>query len=475
LLFKAVTNDKAESVPQVNMTLSTNAYPAQQTRTVQDGVSPSSGAQKTSGAPRAAVPLVKAAPAAASTVCVVIPARDEAGSIRRTLAALAEQRDLVGRPLPSDSYEIILLANNCRDETAAVARRMAETYPNVVLHVVEIALPPGEAHVGAARRLAMDEACRRLLRVGRPRGIIATTDADTLVSPTWIAATLREVDLGAEAVGGRILVAVHDHALMATPVRSRFLRNVGYGALANEAAARIDPRPGDPWPCHEQFCGASLAVTVRSYRAVGGLPALSSGEDTALGHALLRADIEIRHAVDVRVQTSGRLDGRTPAGLAALLAGWSGLKTDDRFQLVPSAESVVLRATCRRTLRGLWERRRAGHALCDGELACLADRIGVPDDWLGNTLLSADGPGILLNEVEEQAIWHRAPDLVDVRDAIAALRVWLEPYRRHEARPPALARPAHEPPILLPTLAALEQVQAVGPFAPALAPPTHVA
>ena len=88
--------------------------------------------------------------------------------------------------------------------TADVARRLARSSPGVPIHVVEIDFPVGEAHVGAARRLAMDEACQRLLTLGRTDGIIATTDADTVVAPTWLAAIMRECERGVEAVGGRI-------------------------------------------------------------------------------------------------------------------------------------------------------------------------------------------------------------------------------------------------------------------------------
>ena len=66
-----------------------------------------------------------------------------------------------------------------------MARQLAARIPRLALHVVELDLPPDQAHVGYARRLAMDEACRRLLMVGRPRGVIATTDADTMVTSTW--------------------------------------------------------------------------------------------------------------------------------------------------------------------------------------------------------------------------------------------------------------------------------------------------
>lgn len=435
-------------------------------------------------------PLIARPPAAACLACVVIPARDEAAAIERTLAALAAQQDLAGRPLNPDAYELILLANNCRDETADLARRFAECSGTPALNVVELELPPAEAHVGTARRVGMDEAYRRLASLGRSRGLIATTDADTIVSPTWLAAMLHEVEHGAEAVGGRILVAPDERRAMPPPVRRRFLRNVGYWALANEVDARIDPRPGDPWPCHEQFFGASLAVTVRAYEAVGGLPVRPSGEDAALAAALRRSDIAIRHSPDVRVHTSARLDGRTPAGLAALLAGWSHLTADADFQRVPSAASVVARATCRRAVRDLWRRTRMGGDLCPVEITHLAALAGVPEAWFFEAIPASDRLGVLLDDLEQRSVWQREPDLVDVRAAIDGLRVWLEPYRREAAGPPMFARHLPGLPFLPParldhrmlrggrpaaTLAALEQVQAVGERSAPLAPPPQVA
>ena len=109
-----------------------------------------------------------------------------------------------GRPLDRCRFEVIVLANNCVDDTAAVARAAAARYPGLALHVVDLALPEPHAHVGAARRLLMDEAARRLLQTPRGAcGVIASTDADTRVAPDWLAATLAEVERGADAVGGR--------------------------------------------------------------------------------------------------------------------------------------------------------------------------------------------------------------------------------------------------------------------------------
>lgn len=425
-------------------------------------------------------PLVAIPPAEGCAVSVVIPARDEADTIAGTIAALAEQIDLAGRPLPRAPYEIILLANNCRDDTASIARRLADTYGELVLHVVELELPADEAHVGSARRLGMDEACRRLFVTGRPRGLIATTDADTKVSPTWNAATVRETERGAEAVGGRILVEARERQAMGRQLRSRFLRNIGYHALADEIDAYIDPRPADPWPRHHQFSGASLAITAGAYRRVGGLPVLASDEDVALGRALRRSDIEIRHSPDVGVFTSSRLDGRAPAGMADQLAAWSALTGDDAGRPVPGAATVVARATTRRDLRDQWQRARTGRSPCARAVARLAETIGVPERTLHDLLLTPTPFGMLLEEVETRATWPTEDDPIDVRAAITDLRAWLGPRRRRGV-PVPFARQLSALPAVQPRpagagawartsrsspLPTLEDIQTIRPFAP---------
>ena len=58
-------------------------------------------------------------------VSVVIPAKDEAEGLPATLAALANQTDLQGQPLPPGCFEVLVLANNCTDATAEVVRQQA--------------------------------------------------------------------------------------------------------------------------------------------------------------------------------------------------------------------------------------------------------------------------------------------------------------------------------------------------------------
>ena len=240
--------------------------------------------------------LIGETPDAACELCVAIPVYNEQEGILGTLRSLASQLDLDGRPLNRRCYEVLLLANNCHDQTVPLARAFAEAHPTLRLRIIEVHLDAPHAHVGAARRLVMDEACRRLLRVGHPRGVIASTDGDTRVSPTWVAATLDEVSRGADAVGGRILSSRDEVARLEPGTRLYYRRDSAYRILRAAYDHALDPVPHNPWPRHFQYFGASLAVTASAYLAAGGLPVVHCLEDMALERALHRLDVRLRHS-----------------------------------------------------------------------------------------------------------------------------------------------------------------------------------
>ncbi len=98
----------------------------------------------------------------ATDIIVAIPARDEAAHIGACLDALARQVDGDGVPLAPGAFGILLLLNNCRDDTAAAAAGRAASMP-FSLRIVEWDLPPSHAHAGAAGRLAMDAAAGWLM------------------------------------------------------------------------------------------------------------------------------------------------------------------------------------------------------------------------------------------------------------------------------------------------------------------------
>jgi hypothetical protein len=326
-------------------------------------------------------PLIATSPDPVCEAIVIVPARDEAAGITTTLAALAAQVDRNGRPLDPRTYEILILANNCRDDTAAIVRHFARQHPELAVQIIERTFPTSEANVGTARRLLMDEACRRLLAVGRPRGVITSTDADTQPDPTWLAATLREVAAGADAVGGRIRTDATGLASLDDGARRRHLRDVGYRFLVAELEGLLDPLPHDPWPRHYQHFGASIAITAAAYRDVGGLPAVSALEDVALALALDLAGARLRHSPALRVVTSTRVKSHAVRGFATQFREWSALHAARAPQYVESPAALVARLTERRQLRELWARRRADRLPDTFRLTALANRLQLPAPW----------------------------------------------------------------------------------------------
>lgn len=246
---------------------------------------------------------------------VAIPACNEEARIGDCLAALAVQRDDAGAPLASDVFAILVFANNCSDETAERVRQWREICPFQLL-VTEAVLPTVRSNAGFARKMAMDQVADLLVRADRHDGVILTTDADSSVCSTWVSRTLAEIARGADAVAGYIEgqpAELIGHG--PTFVRRGRLEDA-YLAQIAEIGALLDPLPHDPWPNHRVSSGASLAVTVSAYRAIGGLPPKPVGEDAALTEALLLAGYKVRHAMDIVVTTSCRLEGRAPGGAA---------------------------------------------------------------------------------------------------------------------------------------------------------------
>ena len=106
-----------------------------------------------------------------------------------------------------------------------------------------------------------------------PEGLIACTDADTVVAPDWLAAQLRAVSEGARAIGGRIELA-DDGSLPGHVLRRH----------AEEGRRRHEHLLSDPTgeAQHWQFSGASMALTAAAYAQVGGLEPLTALEDEQL-------------------------------------------------------------------------------------------------------------------------------------------------------------------------------------------------
>lgn len=240
------------------------------------------------------------APDPSLRVSVVVPARDEEELIGACLRALAEQRGVA-----LDEYEVLLVLDRCTDGTESLAREVAAAHPSLRLHLL---YGSGQGS-GNARRVGMDAACARLLASRGPDGLIASTDADTVVAPDWLRAQLEAVSRGASAIGGRIELSP-DEALPDSIFRWHAERG-----RRRHRRLLADPNVSGKVE-HWQFSGASLSLTAAVYSQIGGLEPLTSLEDEGLERTLHHNEIPIHRLLSVRVTTSARLTGRAERGLS---------------------------------------------------------------------------------------------------------------------------------------------------------------
>jgi glycosyltransferase involved in cell wall biosynthesis len=310
-------------------------------------------------------------------ITVVIPARNESAFIGPTLSALVDQRDLAGRPVPRNFFEIIVFANNCSDDTATVARNVALGAPQRHIHVVEERAATGLAHVGTARKYVMDLAADRFLSAGMPSGIIASLDSDTLADNHWIAWIAREMR-DRDAVAGHVRIAEVDQERLLAPVRLLYARELAYRRILAEIDSLIDPRPEDPAPRHGSLVGASFAVSAQCYRAAGGLPPLRRLEDVEFSLALRRIDARVRHSPLVRSTTSARVAARVDGGFGTFIADLHDCaRRGDSFTVEHPLRSIE-DSESRAALRRIWQHRR--HA---GDIEALAAIYNLaPAEWL---------------------------------------------------------------------------------------------
>ena len=277
---------------------------------------------------------------------VVVPARDEQDRIGACLEALAAQT--VGRR----RFETILVADACNDRTEQVAQETAARL-GLTLTVLQ---GPGEGS-GPARKLGMDAAGERLRSLGLPRGLIATTDADSEPAPDWIERQLEHLGRGADVIAGAIELATEETQLPTAVLDRR--RQDAETRMAAITAVDADA-------AHHHFAGASLGVNAEVYRQVGGIEASRALEDEAFAGALARHKIPILRPADVRVRTAVRTDGRAARGLSVDLAvsTWLARRryTAAEFDLDelrkrdrPSVTVVIPARECAATVAGVIE------------------------------------------------------------------------------------------------------------------------
>jgi len=196
---------------------------------------------------------------------VVIPARNEAAFLPLTLRAL-ERQSLA-------PHEVIVVDHASHDGTAEVARAWG----------ARVVGCQGRG-VARARQVGL-EAARTAW--------IATTDADSLPTPDWLARLARAASSPA-GTGGR--VALYGPMRFCGVSRPLSLASqVGYGTFLR--ACELAGRPN--------LAGANMAYSRAAALLAGGYPEVDAYEDVLLGQALTRLGA-VGYVPGALVETSAR-------------------------------------------------------------------------------------------------------------------------------------------------------------------------
>ncbi len=339
---------------------------------------------------------------------VAIPAHNEADRLPACLGSLAGQHD----GPPSD---VVVLLNNCTDDSEIALARFAGSGAMRV-HAICRELPPHRAFAGTARQLAMLHAAR----LAGPEGVLLTTDADAVMPPDWLGANLRALSAGVDVVTGRAVIDPTEALAIPQALHDADARECAYAALLDEIASLLDPDPADPWPRHDEGSGASIAVRVAAWRAAGGMPAPPFGEDRAFIAALRRIDARIRHAPEVWVTVSGRIEGRAQGGMADTMRRRmraADLMLDDRLE---AARPAALRATLRRAARLAHNGAGNGKVLARalGLLPAAMTRFGIGSFGAAWEAVEAASPALRRRPVPVSALAAQTRIASDLRDRL---------------------------------------------------------
>jgi len=224
-------------------------------------------------------------------VGVVIPARDEEGSITTCLESVLEALDR-SRPSLSDSW-VVVVADSCRDATADCARHVLKGRGSVIECS---ASSPGEA-----RRMGAAEILAHFAQVPYGQVWIANTDADTCVAHNWIARQLELASSGCCGVAG--IVRVEQVA---------GLDRETVQALLADYTIHDDGT-------HPHVHGANLGVRADAYIDAGCWSSIALAEDHCLWSRVRARGWPTAACSKTVVHTSGRLRGRAAGGFADAL------------------------------------------------------------------------------------------------------------------------------------------------------------
>lgn len=201
---------------------------------------------------------------------VIVPAHDEAAGIAATVASLQ------GMVYPRDQFRVVVVADNCSDDTAGIARRVGA-------HVLERhdLTKRGKGH-------ALAHAFAWSAADGFANAVVVV-DADTVVAPSLLAAFAEPLDAGEACVQGDYGVR---NAAESWRTRLMAVAFAMYHALRSLGRERLGVSCG--------LRGNGMAFTHALLQRVP-YAAFSVVEDVEYGVMLGLAGVRIAYAHDARV------------------------------------------------------------------------------------------------------------------------------------------------------------------------------
>jgi glycosyltransferase involved in cell wall biosynthesis len=236
-------------------------------------------------------------PVPVGQVLVVVPVRNEEALLGACIEHMRAAMDRLAEARPGCSAALTLVLDSCTDTSGRIAAAAGARDPRIRI------LDAQFGSVGAARAAGAAAALDTALGGGTTAAQaawIACTDADTRVPGHWLSVQATLADAGADAVLGTVEPDPDElDAVRLGNWRRRYTQQ----------------------DRHSRIHGANLGIRASAYLAAGGFESVAEHEDVRLVARLRAAGAAVRSCPGLTAVTSGRLQGRTPAGFAGYLAG----------------------------------------------------------------------------------------------------------------------------------------------------------
>lgn len=264
--------------------------------------------------------FIKEVPSEKLGMVITIPCYNEP-ELTKSLASLAYCHP--GRY----DVEVIVVINHSEDADDLIKEHNIATYnvaldfakiyntEHLIFHIMLEELPAKHAGVGLARKIAMDEAARRLDQVGNTNGVIVCFDADSLCLDNYLLALEFYFEAHQKMPG----CSIHfEHPLEGELHPSIYEAIIDYELFLRYYVHALRYAG---FPYAYQTIGSSIAVRNHIYQQQGGMNRRKAGEDFYFLHKVIPLG-NFGELTRTKVIPSPRQSDRVPFGTGKAVNDW---------------------------------------------------------------------------------------------------------------------------------------------------------